>query len=293
MIKHLVTESFQLRLRLQPTPCLADLDPVQVETMLMNLCVNARDAMPFGGLLMVATEEVDLDEGYAQWNPEVAPGRYVLLSVSDTGGGIPPEALRHVFEPFFTTKEPGRGTGLGLSMVYGFVKQSGGHVKIYSEVGHGTVVKAYFPSASAQEPEGSRAPVGGGERASEGGVVLLVEDDPGVRELAGRLLGSAGYRVVTAADGPAALAAAETQPHVDLLLTDLVLPGGLGGRELAAELVRRRPKLRVLFASGYSEELVRHGGALEPSLPLISKPFDRETLLGAVREALRRPSETL
>ena len=290
MVRHLIAENIELRVHLDSRACFADLDPAQVETMLMNLCVNARDAMSDGGLLVVATEHVSLDEDYARSNPGAMAGRHVRISVSDTGVGIPPEAQARVFEPFYTTKEPGRGTGLGLSMVYGFVKQSGGHVKLYSEVGHGTTVKVYFPAASAPGLELSAAATGT-EPAPEGAVVLLVEDDSHVRELAARLLRSAGYRVVVAADGPSALGAAEAEPRLDLLFTDLVLPGGLDGEELAAALVARRPGLSVLLASGYSESLVRRGGTLAPSHSMISKPFDRATLLRAVCQALRPARE--
>jgi signal transduction histidine kinase/CheY-like chemotaxis protein len=289
MIRHLVPEGIDLRLSLAAGSCRVDVDPSQFETMLMNLCTNARDAMPGGGVLAIATDRVSLDADYVRWNPESKAGDHVVVSVSDTGVGIPADAQARVFEPFFTTKEAGRGTGLGLSMVYGFVKQSGGHVNLYSEVGQGTVVRVYFPCAVDGSVERAAQPVQLAEAEPDHGVILLVEDDPTVRALAERVLRSAGYQVKTAADGPTALASAEAPPHPDLVITDVGLPGGMSGLELAAELSRRRPGLAVLLASGYSEEVVRRRappGTAAP--PMLAKPYDRRRLLDAVRAALRR-----
>jgi CheY-like chemotaxis protein len=255
----------------------------------MNLCVNARDAMPRGGHLVIQTGRVVLDPAGARENADAAPGPYAIVSVADTGVGIAPEHMARLFEPFFTTKGLGQGTGLGLSMVYGFVKQSDGHVKVESELGRGTVVTLHFPAANgsvevrseAGEPEVAR---GGGE------TILLVEDEDGVRELAAEILGSLGYRVLAAADGPAAVARARRESRIDLLFTDVLLPKGMNGRQLADELCRERPGLRVLYASGYSEDVVEHRGQLEPGLGFLAKPYANDQLAQAVRAALRGDS---
>jgi CheY-like chemotaxis protein len=276
-----------LKMNLSAAPCPARLDPAQTDNALVNLCANARDAMPHGGLLLVETDTVVLDEAYARMNMEVAPGAYALVSVSDTGTGIAPEHLEHVFEPFFTTKEPGKGTGLGLSSVYGFVKQSGGHAKVYTEMGRGTVVKLYFPQAmdgtvvpALERPSPAEA------RLMTGELILLVEDEDALRELATEMLEELGYRVVAAADGPTALARARELPRIDLLLTDVVLPKGMTGRQVAEELGRQRPGLRVLYASGYSQDVIQHRGQLAPGLRLLSKPYNLDELAQAVREVM-------
>jgi signal transduction histidine kinase/ActR/RegA family two-component response regulator len=287
MLERLIGEDVTLKMNLSAAPCPASLDPAQTEHALVNLCANARDAMPYGGLLLVETDTVVLDEAYARMNTEVAPGAYALVSVSDTGTGITPEHLARVFEPFFTTKEPGKGTGLGLSSVYGFVKQSGGHAKVYTELGRGTVVKLYFPQAadgavvSALEPRSPAEP-----RPATGELILLVEDEDALRELATEMLEELGYRVVAAADGPAALARARELPRIDLLLTDVVLPKGMTGRQVAEELARQRPGLRVLYASGYSQDVIQHRGQLAPGLCLLSKPYNLDELAQAVREVM-------
>jgi signal transduction histidine kinase/ActR/RegA family two-component response regulator len=286
MLARLLGEDVTLKINLGSAPCLADVDPIQVETALMNLCVNARDAMPQGGLLIVESGMTEFDESYARTNPDVAPGRYVMISVNDTGVGIPPENIARVIEPFFTTKAPGKGTGLGLSMVYGFVKQSGGHLKLYSEVGRGTAVKVYFPEAAGTVA--ARTEEAAVEERGAGEIILLVEDNDGVRRLAARLLGDLGYRVIAAADGPAALALARDQPRIDLLLTDAVLPEGMTGRQVAEELARQRPGVPVLYTSGYSQEIAEHRGQVDPGFRLLSKPFDRGQLAKAVRAALQR-----
>ncbi|HEV8628719.1 MAG TPA: ATP-binding protein, partial [Thermoanaerobaculia bacterium] len=288
MLRHFLSEDVTLQLRLAATPCVAAVDPVQLETMLANLCVNARDAMPRGGLLLVTTALMTLDSNYAAANPDALAGRFVELAVSDTGVGIPPEVQPHLFEPFFTTKEPGRGTGLGLSMVYGFVKQSGGHVKIYSEVGHGTAVKAYFPQVMGAGEAPEAEPVPERRAASPPATVLVVEDEPAVRVLTAEMLRSAGYRVLVAADGPSALAAAEAEPQLDLLLSDVMLPGGMLGPQLAAELRRKRPSLAVLLVSGYAADLLQYRGELDPAMAFLAKPYDRQGLLRAVWGAMTR-----
>jgi signal transduction histidine kinase/CheY-like chemotaxis protein len=285
MLRRVAGDRAALRVVPGTTPCLASVDPVHVETALLNLCTNARDAMPAGGTLIIETGTVTLDEDYARATGDIAPGRYSLIAVNDSGGGILPEHVPRVFEPFFTTKAPGSGTGLGLSMVYGFVKQSGGHVKVYSEVGRGTSVKMYFPEATgvpaAVTPAPDEEPRGFGE------VVLVVEDEPPVRALAVRLLRRLGYAALEAQDGEAAIALAESDTKIDLLLTDVILPGDLSGPQIAEAIVRRRPELPVLFASGYSREMIDLGAKGDSSVHFLPKPYDRRSLALAVRDALR------
>ena len=285
MLRRVVGDSATFRIVPSAEPCLANVDPVQIETALLNLCMNARDAMPRGGTLVVETGRAILDQDYARTAGDVTPGRYAMIAVSDTGMGISAEHLPRLFEPFFTTKGPGQGTGLGLSMVYGFVKQSGGHVKVYSEVGRGTAVKMYFPEATGTPAVAT--PVPEDDPRGNGEVVLLVEDEPLVRALGARLLRRLGYTVLEAKDGDAALAMVQPNTRVDLLLTDVMLPGQLTGPRIAEELVRRRPDLRVLFASGYSQEMIELGAHGGDSVRFLSKPYDRRKLAQAVHEALR------
>ncbi|HEV8358426.1 MAG TPA: ATP-binding protein [Gemmatimonadales bacterium] len=292
MLPPLLGETVSVRLALAETGCIVVADPVQVETALMNLCLNARDAMPGGGLLLIETATGVLDEEYARRNADAVPGTYGVLSVGDTGMGIPREQLAMVFEPFFTTKEVGKGTGLGLSMVYGFVRQSGGHVKLYSEPGVGTTVKLYLPAAPANAKVEARRLAPPRPERGRGETILLVEDELSLRELTGGMLAELGYRVLEAPDGPDALAVLRREPRIDLLFTDMVLPGGLGGRELALRARRLRPELRVLFASGYAPELVAPGGPAVPADFLLSKPYRLEEVARAVASALARaPAE--
>lgn len=260
-------------------------DQSQLENALLNLCLNARDAMPGGGRLTIETANVRLDSEYATRTGDIPPGQYVMLAVSDTGQGISPEHLHRVFEPFFTTKETGKGTGLGLSMVYGFVKQSSGHVAIYSELQQGTSVKLYLPRASgvatAASPNDDDSTVVGGSAT-----VLLVEDDNAVRHVALTALRSLGYTVIEACDGPSALAVLEQRSDVHLLFTDIVMPGGMNGRELADAARRMHPGLRVLYTSGYTENAIVHHGRLDEGALLLSKPYRRIDLDRAVRAAL-------
>jgi signal transduction histidine kinase/CheY-like chemotaxis protein len=286
MLTRLLGEDVTVRTRFAPSACRANLDPVQLETSIVNLCINARDAMPQGGLLVVETASLELDHSYAATNEDVTPGRYVMIMVGDTGTGIAPENMGRIFEPFFTTKEPGKGTGLGLATVYGFVRQSGGHVKVYSELGEGTSVRMYFPEAAGAAPPAIIEEVLRNGGRGSGETVLLVEDEDGVRELAAEMLRDLGYRVIAAADGPLAAAAAREMSKIDLLFTDVVLPKGMSGRQLAEALSRDRPGLKVLYASGYSEEIVQHRGQLDPTLRLITKPYDKNQLARAVRAAL-------
>ncbi|MBV8835295.1 MAG: response regulator, partial [Alphaproteobacteria bacterium] len=267
----------------------AAIDPNQLESAILNLAVNARDAMPDGGRLTIETANCHLDEHYVeQAGAEIAPGQYVMAAVSDSGAGMSGEVINRAFEPFFTTKPTGVGTGLGLSQVYGFVKQSGGHIRIYSEVGEGTTIKLYFPrltgepdipSWSARE---TAAPAASG-RGTE--TVLVVEDDPQVNTLAVEALEERGYTVIAAPDGPAALRLLETRP-IDLLLTDVVLPGGMNGRELSDEILRLRPGTRVLYVTGYTRNAIIHHGRIDPDIELLTKPFTAESLTRKVRQIL-------
>jgi PAS domain S-box-containing protein len=259
-------------------------DPAQLENALLNLALNARDAMAEGGRLTIETANVALNDEYVTLYPELAAGDYVQIAVTDTGSGIAPDQIARVFEPFYTTKEAGKGTGLGLSMVYGFVKQSGGHVNIYSEPGHGTTVKMYLPRAhgpsSAEAAPAERAALGGCE------TILLVEDDDLVREYASAQLADLGYRVLVAADGPSALALLERNPDIDLLFTDVIMPGGMSGRDLADVVQRERNHIRVLYTSGYTEDAIVHQGRLDPGVRLLNKPYRRAELAASVRRTL-------
>ncbi len=264
-------------------------DANQLENALLNLAVNARDAMPDGGKLTIEGANVYLDENYAV-GAEVPPGQYVGIFVSDSGEGMPPGVLDKAFEPFFTTKDVGQGTGLGLSQVYGFVRQSGGHVKIYSEVGAGSTVKIYLPRLLApdQVSEGQSpvvtVPSGNGE------TILVVEDEPEVRSFAVEALRELQYRVLEAPDGARALRLLDSHHEIVLLLTDIGLPGGMNGRQLADEARRRRAGLRVLFTSGYARNAIVHHGRLDPGVELITKPFTFAGLAARVRQILNMPA---
>ncbi|MGA0599247.1 PAS domain S-box protein [Caulobacter sp. KR2-114] len=261
-----------------------EVDQNLLESAILNLAVNARDAMPGGGKLTLETANTYLDEHYTARDAEVIQGQYVMISVTDTGAGMPSEVLAKVFEPFFTTKEPGRGTGLGLSMVYGFVKQSGGHVTIYSEEGQGTCVKLYFPRYHG---DAVHAPVQALERprAADSEVVLVVEDNPDVRAYSAMSLKELGYEVVEAVDADSAMRVLSSGHRVDLLFTDVVLPGKTG-RVLAEEAVALRPGLRVLYTTGYSRNAIVHQGRLDPGVQLLPKPFTFEQLAVSVRQVL-------
>jgi PAS domain S-box-containing protein len=266
-------------------PALADRS--QIEDALLNLAVNARDAMPSGGRLVIETANMHLDEQYAAHNLEVAPGDYVSVSVSDSGSGIPPDVLERVFEPFFTTKEVGRGTGLGLSMVYGFAKQSGGHVKIYSEVGHGTRITLYLPRTAAAERD-SEPVAAPAVRAHPAGheTILVVEDSESVRKVAVSILRGLGYQVLEAEDGPSALTILAGGEAIDLLFTDLIMPNGIDGEELLKRAHVLRPRLKALFTSGYSEHFLHSRGNADAGVPLLNKPYRVQKLSEAVRKAL-------
>jgi len=265
--------------------CDATVDPTQLESALLNLCVNARDAMPNGGRLTIETGYATLDADYAGENPEVIPGEYILIAVSDTGCGISPENLRRVYDPFFTTKEVGKGTGLGLSMVYGFVKQSKGHVKIYSEPGLGTSVKLYLPKATQKSESANpqRTPFAD-LRGSE--TILLVEDNDPVREIARAQLADLGYKVLVAANGNDAMEAVRAHPNIDLLFTDMAMPGGMNGLDLAIKACELISNLKVLICSGYADNAIFHGGPPGREAPVLNKPYTRLELAKKVREVL-------
>jgi PAS domain S-box-containing protein len=263
-------------------------DPSQVEDAILNLAVNARDAMPNGGRLMIETANAHLDEEYAAHNVEVTPGDYVSVSVTDSGGGMAPEVVERVFEPFFTTKEVGRGTGLGLSMVYGFVKQSRGHVKVYSEVGHGTRITLYLPRASAAADEIATSGVSpAAPHLSGRETILVVEDSETVRKVAVSMLRGLGYQVREAEDGPNALAILKERGQIDLLFTDLIMPNGIDGEELLRRAREMRPGIKALFTSGYSEHFLQSRGSVGGAgVPLVSKPYRTQKLAEAVRGVL-------
>ncbi len=261
-------------------------DHAQLESAVLNLALNARDAMPDGGRLTIEVANKVLDEAYASAHHEVTPGDYAMLAVSDTGHGMSPEVAARVFEPFFTTKPDGKGTGLGLAMVFGFVKQSGGHVKIYSEPGHGTTVRLYLPRAVGAAPSRPRssAPV---ELPRGNVTVLVVEDEPAVREIAVAILADVGYRVLEAADGEEGLRMFGAHAaEIALLLTDVVLPGPVRGRELAERVNAMRPEVKVLYMSGYTENSIVHHGRLDDGVQLIGKPFKRDELIRKVAATL-------
>ncbi|TXL68776.1 PAS domain-containing hybrid sensor histidine kinase/response regulator [Zeimonas arvi] len=268
---------------------IAEVDGAQLESALLNLVINARDAMPDGGRLTIETGNASLDEEYAAMHGELVPGQYVMVSVSDTGTGMPPDVVARAFDPFFTTKEAGKGSGLGLSMVYGFVKQSGGHVRIYSEQGEGTTARLYLPrvkAGSIDQPAPARGAgvIGGGEH------ILVVEDDDLVREHLIAQLRGLGYRVTGASAGRAALAELERNADIDLLFTDVVMPGGMNGRQLADTARARWPALKVLFTSGYTENAIVHHGRLDRGVHLLSKPYRRGELAAKLRRVLDEPN---
>jgi PAS domain S-box-containing protein len=277
-------EHFDIKWRLSEDTSPAMVDPGQLVTAIVNLAVNARDAMPDGGQLTIESGNVILDEDYANAHSEVTPGRYVMIAVSDTGPGIPASIRDKVFEPFFTTKDPGKGTGLGLSMVYGFVKQSGGHIKLYSEEGHGTTFKIYLPHSgetSSVLESLSASEVSGGDET-----IFVVEDDPIVRSSVTVQLESLGYRVMTAANAQDALAIVDSGAAFDLLFTDVIMSGSMNGRRLAEETAKRRGQLKVLFTSGYTENAIVHHGRLDPGVLLLPKPYRKSDLARMIRQAL-------
>jgi nitrogen-specific signal transduction histidine kinase/CheY-like chemotaxis protein len=286
LLRRALGESISVRMQLAADLWPVRVDPTWLESAVLNLAVNGRDAMPNGGTLTIETANQQFDETVSWQGTDIAPGRYVALMVSDTGTGMRPEILARAFDPFFTTKEFGKGTGLGLSMVYGFVKQSGGHVRIYSEVGLGTTVKIHLPAAgpagdSEQAEPAVSKPVAAGQET-----ILVVEDDDSVRGTIVAMLQSLGYRVLTAADGAAGLKAVEQHTEIAVLLTDVIMPGKLNGPALAREVARRQPGIRILYMSGYAENAFGPGGVQDTGGDLLAKPFTKGDLARKIRDIL-------
>ena len=283
MLRRLIGENIELITVGFDGEGLVEIDPAQLEQVVLNLIINARDAMPQGGRITMELGNVTLDQAYCDSHPDVTPGDYLMLAVTDTGVGMSEDVRLRVFEPFFTTKGPGAGTGLGLSTVYGIVKQANGHIWVYSEPGHGSTFKAYFPRKDGT-PDAMPAPrlpaaIGGTE------VLLLVEDEAALRRVSVRVLKKAGYEVLEAANGLDALRKVETGVRIDLLITDVVMPM-MGGRELATKLLERDPTLSVLYVSGYTENAIVHHGVLESEVIFLQKPFQPDELLRRVRTVL-------
>ena len=289
MLQRVIGEDIDLDVRLQEGLGCVRADVGQVEQVVMNLAVNARDAMPQGGKLTIETRDVELDEGYAGLNAEGRPGPHVQLALSDTGCGMTPELKSRIFEPFFTTKGVGKGTGLGLAVVHGVVRQSGGHIAVYSEPGVGTSFKIYLPRVRETAPEDeSPAVVAPAPRGNE--TVLVVEDEEAVRLLNRIILQGKGYSVLEAADGVEALRAAERhEGPIHLLMTDVVMPG-MGGRDLAERLTVLRPGLKVLFLSGYTDDAVVRHGVLQANVNFLQKPYSPAVLSKKIREVLDAPA---
>lgn len=267
-----------------------EVDASEMESTLLNLALNARDAMPTGGKLTIETSNAYLDDEYCREHEGILPGQYILVAITDSGAGMSAETIDRAFEPFFTTKEAGKGTGLGLSQVYGFMKQSGGHVKIYSESGEGTTIKLYLPRREGNElvisgDDDLNSERGGGE------TILIVEDDDGVRQYASEILRDLNYQVIEAKDSATALRLLDADKKFDLLLTDVVLPGK-NGRELANEVERRRPGTKIIFMTGYSRNAIVHHGRLDPGIELIPKPLTERVLARKIRQVLDRPSSS-
>jgi signal transduction histidine kinase len=284
LLQQTLGEHVEVRMALAADVSRALIDPGQLTNAILNLAVNARDAMPDGGKLTIETSNVDLEQSYADIHSDVTAGPYVMIAVTDSGHGMPASIVERVFEPFFTTKDVDKGTGLGLSMVYGFVKQSNGHIKIYSEEGHGTTVKIYLPRVS-----GAAVPAELPRSTSlEGGheAILIVEDDNLVRTFVVGQIESLGYHTLTAIDAVEALAVIDGPNGIDLLFTDMIMPGSMNGRQLADAALLRRPSLKVLFTSGYSNEVIIHHGHLDAGVLLLPKPYRKSDLARMIRAAL-------
>lgn len=284
MLRRILGEDIDLVLALAPELGIVTADPGQIEQVIMNLAVNARDAMPEGGKLTIETANVELDAEYAAQHAGAKPGPHVMIAVSDSGTGMDERTMSRVFEPFFTTKVPGKGTGLGLSTVYGIVKQSGGSIYVYSEPGKGTTFKVYLPQELSLQPVVKRPlPL---TRSGGPETILVVEDDEAVRNVAKRILGAAGYTVLTAANGGEGLLLCEQhQAEIHLVLTDVVMPL-MGGRVFVERLAKVRPAIKVLYMSGYTDNAIIHHGVLDKGTRFIGKPLTQVELLRKVREAL-------
>jgi two-component system cell cycle sensor histidine kinase/response regulator CckA len=290
MLRRVIGEDIELTTSLDPGLWRTKADPGQIEQAIMNLVVNARDAMPRGGRLTLETGNAELDEKFAKQYATIVAGPHVMLAVSDTGVGMDAELQTRLFEPFFTTKERGKGTGLGLSTTYGIVKQSGGSIWVYSEPGHGSTFKIYLPRC--EEPLDTReAALPATVSLTGTETVLLVEDEPEVRRLVEKLLQMQGYKVVAAANPAEAIAIARSlETVIELLVTDVIMPG-MNGRELARVLAPTRPRMRVLYMSGYTDAAISGQGILEPGTAFLSKPFTPDVLARKVREVIDGPAE--
>ena len=288
LLRRTLGETIELQTALAGEVCSADVDPGQLESAILNLAINARDAMAEGGGLTIETARVRFDEDYITSHPDVIPGQYVMVAVTDTGTGMPPDVAAKVFEPFFTTKEEGRGTGLGLSMVYGFIKQSKGHVNVYSEPGHGTSVKLYLPEVVGAKTQVDKQETPG-STSHRAATILVVEDEKNVREVAVAYLQNLGYRVLETGSGPETLGLLDQQrpgQRIDLLFSDVVMPGGMSGPELAAKVRERYPDLKVLFTSGYPRNAFDRQNGEQLDTSLLTKPYRGEELARKVRELL-------
>lgn len=290
MLRRTLGEHVSLSSSFTPDLWETEADPSQFQNAIVNLAVNARDAMPQGGRLIVETRNAHLDAGQLGPHLDVKPGHYVQLSISDTGAGMTPEVRERAFEPFFTTKDKGRGTGLGLAMVYGFIKQSGGHITIYSEQGHGTTFNLYLPRTGITVPPGVTPAAGGAATPPPLGVVLVVEDDPGVRELTVTRLKAIGYEVLEAVDGRKAVEVLAGDERVDLVLTDLVMPGGLSGRDVAVKAGEIRPGIKILLTSGYADDVLLDDDPALAQLNILRKPYRQADLVEALREVFTGPT---
>ncbi|WP_315744786.1 MULTISPECIES: CHASE3 domain-containing protein [unclassified Bradyrhizobium] len=288
LLRPTLGEQIEINSIIEDDVLLAHIDSAQLANALVNLAINARDAMPNGGKLLLETRKAVLDAAYAAANAGVTAGPYIMVAVSDTGTGMPPEVRDRAFEPFFTTKKAGEGSGLGLSMVYGFVKQSGGHINIYSEEGRGTTVRMYLPPAkgSAALSDAIEPPVPGGSET-----ILVVEDDQLVQDFVVVQLKTLGYTTITASTGAEALAKIDSGAQFDLLFTDIIMPGGMNGKELAEAVCARRPDTKVLYTSGYTDNVMAEHGRLEHGALLLSKPYRKSELAQVVRQALRGPED--
>lgn len=291
LLHRLIGENIECRIAMEPSLGRVKSDPGQIEQVLLNLAVNARDAMPKGGRLTIEAKNVELDDSYKQEHQQVVPGRYVMLAVEDTGSGMDRETQARVFDPFFTTKELGKGTGLGLATVYGIVKQSGGYVWVYSEIDKGTVFKIYLPRVEEKADALEKKDL---DKTTPRGceTVLLAEDSASLREMAREYLESVGYTVLEAASGKEAFREAkEFAGHIDLLLTDVVMPE-MSGPELARAVVALRPGLKVIFTSGYTDDAIEREGVLDPAVTFIQKPYRPKALACKIREVLDSGSGT-
>ena len=285
MLRRTLGEYIDIKIVLARDLWSAEVDLAQLEAALLNLAINSRDAMPYGGSLMIETANASLDDEYVSTERGLKSGQYIVIAVSDNGHGIPKDQIERVFEPFFTTKAVGKGTGLGLSMVHGFVKQSEGHIRIYSDKNEGTTVKLYFPrfSDAPLTPE----PAAHGGRLKRGNeTILVVEDDKLILQQLMIQLTDLGYTVITAGSGAPALAILKERPDIDLLFTDVILPGGMNGRQIADAAQDIRPGLKVLYTSGYSENAIVHHGRLDRGVELLTKPYRRSALAASIRKVL-------